>query len=352
VYAGEESVVRSVGAINKPYPKGEFEINAAEAALKNFGFAKALAYPFKFKTSLILGAIMFMLFTLGQSVAGFGISMYFAAIICFMLANTLVFGCLANTFENFSQGKTDKNFMPGFDEFSMWDDIIHPFFLSLAVYLISFGLSFVLIACAVSYASDSESKIEADKQKIISTIFPDAQNNSNSAKQTTDLQKLKENIKQTVQARVHLETEENIETEKKGIFQTAATVMRLSLVFSVPIFLAMLWGIFYFPVACAIAAYTRSFTAILNPSVGFDTIKRLGSDYVKVIVVFLILAVAALGLNAILQAALSSVNLPFLGNLPAKAVLSLFIFYCSIVFSITLSVTFLKASSRLNLNRG
>src|SRR5205814_465326 len=64
-------------------------------------FGRALAYPFKFKTSLIMGALMFMFFSIGQSATAFGgIFMLAAAIMCFMLANMLTFGILANTTEN------------------------------------------------------------------------------------------------------------------------------------------------------------------------------------------------------------------------------------------------------------
>ena len=108
-----------------------------------FGFSdlvNSLAYPFKFKASLILGAVMYMFFSLGASAAGFGgMFMMSSTIVCFMLANTLTFGVLANTVENFSQGKIGGNFMPSFDDFSIWDDVIQPFFLSIGVYISSFG---------------------------------------------------------------------------------------------------------------------------------------------------------------------------------------------------------------------
>ena len=42
---------------------------------EGFGFSdfgEAIAYPFKFKASLVLGALMFMVFSIGQGVVGFG----------------------------------------------------------------------------------------------------------------------------------------------------------------------------------------------------------------------------------------------------------------------------------------
>ena len=63
-----------------------------------------------------------------------------------MLANTLTFGILANTVRNMAQGKLGLNFMPSFEEFSLWDDVMHPFFLSIGVYISSFGPIIALIA--------------------------------------------------------------------------------------------------------------------------------------------------------------------------------------------------------------
>lgn len=373
-------------APNKQKKNLQFESAFAES-FDFADFVQAIIYPFKFKASLIFGAAMFMILTLGESVAAFGASMYFAAVVCLMLANMLVFGCLANTLENFSQGKTNANFMPDFDEFSVWGDVVEPLFLSLAVYAISFGLLIILVSGAIWSAADSESKIETDKQKILSVVLPDGQKASTSTEQISqfrqlsdqlkpddsrqnanlssaddilrlqhsneqaaELQNLPENIQQNLSAQKQAETFGN--TSAGSFSQTVGTIMRLSLIYSVPVFLALLWGIFYFPVACAVAGYTRSFAAILNPAVCFDTVKRLGSDYAKIIGVFLILLASALGLNAVLQAIFAPLNLPMLGNLPAKAVVSLFIFYLSIVFSTALGITLFKASSRLNLYRG
>jgi len=299
-----------------------FEKSVAE----EFGFAdfgKAIIYPFKFRTSLIYCATIFLFLMLGQSVLAFGTSTYFAALVCFVPANALVFVCLINTIKNFSQGRTNSDFIPNFNEFALWDDVIHPFLLSLAVYFISFGMLIVLIVGAVWYASGAESKIEADKQKIISVVLPNSQT----------------------------EVGKNTVVVKQDFFQTAGTIMRLSLVFSVPIFLALLWGIFYFPVACAIAGFTGSFAAILNPSVGFDTVKRLGWDYLKIILMFLILVALTLALNAILQTIFLPFDLPLPGNLPAKAIVSFFGFYLSIVFFVFIGMTLFKNSARLNFRR-
>ncbi|MDQ3181519.1 MAG: hypothetical protein M3Q33_13490, partial [Acidobacteriota bacterium] len=119
--------------------------------------------------------------------------------------------------------------------------------------------------------------------------------------------------------------------------------------FLIPILLALLWGLFYFPVACAVAGYTRSITAVINPAVGLDAIKHLGFDYVKILLMCLVLAVFTFIVSLILGIIFSPFDLPQIGNLPLVAIASLFHFYIWIVFSIILGFALYKNSSRLNL---
>lgn len=299
-------------------------LHTSNVVLKGLNYAdfkNAIVYSLKFKSGLMIGAAVILLLSFGQSGSILAISIYSTAIVCFILTTVLKFGCLTDTLENFSPAKTKPAFMPDFDKFSIWEDVVHPFFLSLAVYLVSFGLFAALLVGAVWQATNSRDKIEADKQKILSVVLPGAQSIANS------------------------------EFQNDGFFQSAGTVMRLSLDFSVPVFLAFLWAIFYFPVACAIAGYKRSFTEIFNPLVAFNVAKRLGSDYLKIVAIFLILLVSIVGLSALLQTLLSPLNSVMPENLPVKAAVSLFVFYASIVFSMILGFALFKSSVRRSFRR-
>ena len=355
------------------------------AAAEKFGFAdfaKSLAYPFKFKASLIFGAIFFTVFWLGQSVWIFGGFMLVSAIFCQMLANTLTFGVLANTFENFAQGKITSDFMPRFDDFSAWDDVIHPFLLSIGVYLISFGLLAVLLIGATWYAVSSLTEIDKGKDKIVSSVLPVPPDDLSLIKQSAQVRQLTEQIKkqnkfkdgnmpdenaiiqsqsgnsneaatfENLQNQIKQAQTEPQETANNNLSEMPENVMRLSLIFSIPIFLAFLWGVFYFPAACAVAAYTRSFTATLNPLIGFDTIKRLGFDYAKILSVSLILGVFAIVLNSVLGTVFAPLDLPQIGNLAVKVFDGILYFYFSIVFSVVLGFVIYKNSRSLNLFRG
>jgi len=51
-----------------------------------------------------------------------------------------------------ASGHLGKNFIPDFEDFSIWDDVVHPFFLSIGAYAVSFGLLIVLVTGIVWYA--------------------------------------------------------------------------------------------------------------------------------------------------------------------------------------------------------
>ncbi|MEO7540213.1 MAG: hypothetical protein ABIV21_09300, partial [Pyrinomonadaceae bacterium] len=299
------------------------------AKAKGFGFADlgaAFAYPFKFKTSLIFGALMFMIFSVGQSALGFGgISMLGPAIFCFILANTLTFGVLANTVENFSQGKLGLDFMPSFEDFSIWDDVIHPFFLSIGVYISSFGplaAVFLIVAFLVAAPAAHEmNRIESDAAHITTPELPYA---ANAAKQSEVVRELLQKTKQSQQVRAAAIDEGDPEPETTPALNAAqkeeaefarldqmikdsrkaqlesvvgkapetvaaerstlvSQLLSYGLLLTVVGGVCLLWSVFYFPAACAVAGYTRSFAATLNPFVGLDTIKRLGSYYFKIL---------------------------------------------------------------------
>lgn len=371
----------------------------ARAIGEGFGFSdfgKALAHPFKFKTSLFFGAVMFMFFTLGQSAASVGgLFMMASAILCAMMANMLTFGILANTVDNFTQGKLDANFMPNFDDFSLWDDVIHPFFLSIGAYLSSFGPLILIIAVSVYWMVSSVASQVNSVQEEAAKITYLQRDERKVAQQTEQVKKLLDNVKksnpnsfesesfsgfeeenlspagmpaadeteeqvrqaeelinQTRQAQLESAIGKTPETEQQEFMAMAKNFLAMGAVFLLLAFLALLWGIFYFPAACAVAGYTRSFAATINPAVGLDTIRRLGFDYAKIWLMVLILAIFSGVVSVILSVVLLPFDMPRVGNLPATAIGSFFTFYFCVVFACILGFALYKASDRLNLYKG
>ena len=133
--------------------------------------------------------------------------------------------------------------------------------------------------------------------------------------------------------------------------QLVTQMLRVAAPVAVIGFLMLLWGLFYFPAACAVAGYTRSFLAVINPTVGLDTIRRLGFDYAKVLMMCIVLIIIWMFVMIAAAIVLSPFDLPRMGNIPAK-IISFFIgFYFTIVFSCILGFALYKASDRLKLAR-
>ena len=346
-------------------------------------FFAAVSYPLKFKSSLIFGSLMFMFFTLGQSAASIGgIFMIVASLFCLMLANMLTFGVLTNTIENFTQGRLEADFMPDFDDFSIWDSVIHPFLLSIAAYISSFGPFFIAMAIGgyliFSSIAEQSQKFEAELARVPGTQYygPDRtleqsqevkdlldkvkiQNQRRIEQQTqtanggpaisgdgsTDIQELIEQSKQT-NAATPIGTTASSDQQYSEMLIAA---LRLAAPLVVIGAITFLWGLFYFPAACAVAGYSRSFIATINPMVGLDTIKRLGGSYFKILLMGLCILIFSAILNGLAAVLFSPFDLPKLGNVPAKVVGSIFTFYFSIVFSCILGLAMYKASDRLKL---
>ena len=380
------AMCRPVGEVNE----GEAEEGRIRADIDaGFGFddfGKALAYPFRFKTSLFFGGLMFAFFTLGQSAGTMGsIFLVAAALFCFMMANALTFGVLANTVENFSKGVIDKNFMPSFDDFSLWDDVVHPFFLSIAVYVSSFGLFIALVVGMVWYGWSSFANSAVPKGDPAQALLADDSGPTpqhikelleNARKQNegrtdivvgedglTDLQRqsigeeaefnrLNEMATNYQKQQVESVVGPSPETRDENMRNMAAQFLKVAGVFVIACGLALLWGLFYFPAACAVAGYTRSFTATINPLVGLDTIRHMGVDYVKILVMVIVIGIMSAIVGAVLGTIFSPFDLPMFGNPPAKFLGGFATFYFSVVLAVILGYALYKNSEKLALRRG
>lgn len=381
-------------SINEIRQKQAATTRRTTAISEGFGaadFFKALAHPFRFKASLILGAIMFMVFSLGQSASGIGgIYMLVGAIFCVMLANMLTFGVLANTIDSFTRGNLDANFMPSYEDFELWDDVIHPFFLSIGAYISSFGpfalvmiIGFYLIVSSVSSQMDAfqqnveripgshafDTRRTAEQSDEVRDVLADISNKqaarldefdelaantdlsneSPDARETREQEELWEMAQQSRRQNLESVIGKSPETQEKESRAMLQSFLGLAAPLVVIGAIFFLWGAFYFPAACAVAGYTRSFTATINPLVGLDTIGRLGGTYFKILLMGLVLVIASGLVGAIAGAVLAPFDMPAFGNLPAKAIGALFGFYLSVVFSCILGYALFKKSDKLLL---
>ncbi|HKP70449.1 MAG TPA: hypothetical protein VJV05_14270 [Pyrinomonadaceae bacterium] len=392
------AMCRTLTEVTQKRSATEFRTTSIDKGFGAADFFNALGHPFKFKASLFFGALMFAGFSVGQSVSSLGgVYMMVSALFCWMLANMLSFGVLANTVDSFAHGDVEANFMPSFEDFDLWDDVVHPLFLSIGAYLSAFG-PFILVMIigtylVISSVSSEMNTFQQDVEKIPGTHYYDAQRTlgqseevkgvvgdlsekqerrlaemeemasgeteeaagadepveDQSARETREQEELwasvQEGRKQSLESVIGKSPE--TQAKEKEAFVQSFLGLAAPLVVIGGIFL--LWGLFYFPVACAIAGYTRSFGATLNPIVGLDTIKRLGGTYVSILVMGFVLMIAYLIVAGLAAAILSPFDLPGFGNIPAKFIGGIVFFYLWTVFSCVLGYAMFKKSDNLQL---
>ena len=395
-YGGTVKLCPTCGSMCRPVE----EVRAAEtrntrlSAEMNEGFGisdffNAIAYPFKFKTSLFFGAVMFAVFSVSQSATAIGgIVMFASAMVCFMLANMMTFGALANVVQNFTQGNLESNFAPTFEDFSIWDDVVHPFFLSVGVYLSSFGPFIVVLLIGIYLVSSSvssqmntfQSEVErlpgthyyqgrdtVEQSEEIKRVLGDtiekrdetigeyneaATGNSNVVIATPTPDEAEEMWRMAQEGRKkELEAVfgKTKETQEKEFSEFTAGLMQLAAPLVVIGAITFLWGMFFFPAACAVAGYTRSFMATVNPLVGLDTIKRLGADYGKILLMGFVLLIVSGVIGALFGLIFSPFDLPGMGNLVAKGFSAIVTYYFSVVFACILGYALFKNSDKLQL---
>jgi hypothetical protein len=355
-------------------------------------FFNALTFPLKHPTSFIIGSIMYAFFSIGQSAVGFG-SIYLAvgALFAMMFANMLAFACLSNTIEEFTKGNLTANFMPAFEDFNIWDDVLQPAILSFGVFLVSFGLLIAVIAGGVYFAYSS---IKSPQNQIIGFSEISSQNSPQVVPALNSFDELKRKdaeqkaklaelmnpgaspqtaTKPTVTIRevAPQDTEKSVAMAEKAISdmrkgqaesmlgqspesqaaqreQLLAGLMKYGLLFFVLAAIGMLWAMFYYPAACLVAGYTKNIAAVLNPLIGLDTIKRLGFNYVKILLMQFVLGLGVAFVVVIIGVVLSPFNMPTVGNIPATFISSFVYFYYYIVFGAILGYAVYKTKNLLD----
>lgn len=402
-YGGTVKVCPMCGAMCRPKgeaiaakQKSDHRTAAAAEGLGVADFFASLSYPFKFKVSLFFGAVLFMLLTVGKGAGAMGgVYMVAGGFFAGMSANALTFAVLANTINNFIQGKFDESFMPDFDDWSYWDDVVHPFFLSIAAYLSSFGPFLVVLAVGFYLVTSTvNSSVDSYKNELEKIPGTNVYAGRELADQSNDVKSALKDVDQRQRDRIAATTEDSDESlltpasptpfideetrQQEELWAMAqqhqksqlesvvgkapeteaveeAAMIRAFLNLAAPLVvigaITFLWGLFFFPAACAVAGYTRLFTATINPLVGLDTIKRLGFDYVKILLMGLVLLVVSVIVSGILAVLFGAFDLPRMGNLPATAIGAVFSFYVYVVFSCVLGFALYKSADKLGLAR-
>jgi hypothetical protein len=321
----------------------------ARAEFQGSGFGmndllRAVKYPFQHKAALIGGAILYGILLL----AGFRGS---------LIAWMIMFGCISHVISQVAWGRLDRSFMPDFSAFSFWDDLIVPIFLGIGITIVSWGPVIVLVLALVFGAIHNGAATINPTGQLETTQHEGLKNEDLEVlvDPEADPKKLEEANRKLNQLRPGAQLAEDAERSKSahndptGMISQLMPLLGTGILLIVLLFLGIVWGVFYYPMALTVAGYTQSLMSVLNPLVGLDTIRRMRSTYFKAFVMVLLVQLAAIIIGGIVAFITSPLTLPFIGNLPANFITGAFTFYFNLVIACVLGLSLYKCADQLGI---
>jgi hypothetical protein len=314
-----------------------------------FGFgdlATAIQYPLNHKVALLAGALIYGVLLVG----GFWAS---------LVAGMIMFGCVSHAISQVAWGRLHRSFMPDFSEFHPWDDLVMPIVLGLGITLVTWGPVIALVLAllfGVVRGPGLPSVVPGhDMAASAQSTGPTPDDLEVLLDPNADPKKLEEANKKLQQLRPGAEIAKEAERSKQENAPGAGLQMLLPLLgaglFLVFLFLlGFAWAIFYYPMALTVAGYTQSFLAVLNPLVGLDTIRRMGSTYFKAFGMVLIVEVASIVVGVVIAVVTSPFNMPFVGNFPGNFMSGAAVFYFNLVIACVLGLSLFKSADRLGIS--
>jgi hypothetical protein len=308
-----------------------------ERAASGFGFGdfrQALAYPLKHVGSLIGGALLYSFLLLG-------------GLWGHLLAPALVFGCISLVINRVGYGNMGRDFLPDFSEFSIWDDMIVPYFLGWGITLVSFGpvllltsvLVFGMFGGAAQPAPQRPQGMTAEDYKVLQ--------NGGTAEQEAELQRKVDGM--TPSGQMAQQARAAKKQQDDSTLSLLRTLLARPGIFFLLALVALAWAVFYYPMALLVAGWTESFKSILNPLVGLDTMRHMGLNYFKAFAMYLAVQIAAFVINAVVGYVTSPFDMPFVGNVPARFIGGFVTFYTSLVVACVLGLSLFKSADRLGI---
>lgn len=308
-------------------------------------FARALRYPLQHKVALLFGAVLYGFCLL----AGFRGS---------IIAWVITFGCMSHVISQVTWGRLNRSFFPDFSEFSVVDDVAMPLVLGIGIFIITWGPAIVLI-CVLIFGVVSGGAVSPEGPQIQGAQNSDQLDPDRLAALTdpnADPKKLAEASKELDKLRPGYQVSKDAEKSQKELSDPTADLRMLMSYFGAPILMVLLlllslaWGIFYGPMALAVAGYTQSFGSVINPLVGLDTIRRMGGTYFKAFAMVLVIQVVGFVLGLIVAVITAPFTVPFFGNLPATFIGGSITFYFNLVVACILGLSLFKCADRLGIS--
>ena len=336
------------GDLCREYQKVREKAARAEFQSSGFGtedFVRAIGYPFQHKAALIGGALIYGFLLL----AGFRGS---------ALAWMIMFGCISHVISQIACGRLNRSFMPDFSDFSLWDDVIVPIFLGLGVTIVTWGPLIVLIVAlmfGVLSSGGAGASSLAGGDHVAESTGPSPEDLAVLTDPNADPAKLAEANKKLQELRPGAQIAQEAEESRAEASDPAGALRDLlpylgagmSIAFLLLLFIG--WALFYYPMALTVAGYTQSFGSVLNPLVGLDTIRRMGTTYFKAFAMVMVVQCVAFVVSVIIAVITSPFALPFVGNMVGNFINATFTFYFNLVVACILGLSLFKSADRLGI---
>ncbi|HLL76678.1 MAG TPA: hypothetical protein VK421_15595 [Pyrinomonadaceae bacterium] len=302
-------------------------------------FGEAVGYPFRNLLGLVAISILYSLLSLG------GIKGQ-------IIAYVVIFGCMSLVIKQLAWGRMDRGFLPDFTSMSLWDDVAVPCFLGFGITVVTLGPAIVLLlALLFGIVNGGPAKATQPAggawQQEQSQLADDSATLMNPDAADEEIERARANI-----ARQRAKSLPGVAAPRgadAGLVGTVTAGLAGSLILVPLLIVALAWAFFYYPMALSVAGYTEDFWAVVNPAVGFDTIRRMGRDYVKVFLMYAAVQLFAVIAGLVVSYALSAFDMPFVGNVPARFVEGGINFYTSLVIAALLGLALYKSSDRLGI---
>jgi hypothetical protein len=331
---------REYRAVIEKAARAEFQ--SSGFGLEDFG--RAIRYPLQHKVALISGAVIYGLLLL----AGLR-----GAVVAWMI----LFGCVSHVISQVAWGRLNRSFMPDFSEFSVLDDLVVPIFLGIGIMIVSWGpviaLVLALIFGVASHGGLQPATIAGGDHATGSLTQGDLAVLTDPNADPAKLEEANKKLQATRPgAQIAREAEKSQDDANDPVGPVGNLLPYLGAGTSIALLflLFVVWAVFYYPMALTVAGYTQSFGSVINPLVGLDTIRRMGTTYFKAFAMVIVVQVVAFVVGAIVSAVTSPLTLPFMGNLVGNFINATFTFYFYLVVACILGLSLFKCADRLGIN--
>jgi hypothetical protein len=305
-------------------------------------FKRAVQYPLQHKVALFSGAVIYGLLLL-------------AGVRGSIVAWVLLFGCISHVICQVAWGRLNRSFMPDFSSFSLVDDLVVPVFLGLGIMIVSWGPLIALVLAllfGVLGGGGAQRSPLAGADQIAESSKPDfsvlTDPNADPAKLEAENKKLQQ-LRPGAQMAREAEQSKEEASNPLGAMRELLPLLGAGASIGLLFLLCFAWGLFYHPMAFAVAGYTQSVGSVLNPLVGLDTIRRMGITYFKAFAMVMAVQLVSLVIGIVISIVTSPFALPFVGNVVSNFINATFTFYFNLVIACILGLSLFKCADRLGI---